>query len=231
MIPVLILPVLRDFDTAERMLASIDHPVGRLVIVDNSLTGWTSRTRRDALYIRPITGLGYPGGINASISQTPDAPWWLFASADLVFGPGDLESVARLMSEATGPRLVTGSHRGLRFVYGALNAACVEKVGLMDDWSFYPIYFDDDDYERRCHLAGVDWVRFDGSMRHAGSMTIKDPELGEANGRTYPQNFDAYVAKWGGSPGAETFATPWNVPGLPLWATRPDPRGRARRLW
>lgn len=231
MIPVLILPVVGDFDHAERMLASIDVRVGRLVIVDNSLTGWRSQTRDDAAYIRPVLGLGYPGGINAGIMQTPDAPWWLFCSADLVFAPGDLAHIAETMHAATGPRVVTGSHRGLRWVYGAVNVATIERVGIMDAHTFFPIYFDDDDYEYRARLAGVEWLHHDGGMRHAGSQTIKDPDHGAANGRTFPLNRAAYLAKWGGLPGDERFRTPWNVPGLPLWATRPDPAGRARRLW
>jgi len=230
MIPVLICPIIGDFDLVERMLDSIDVPVGRLVIVDNSLTGWESRSGRTIEYIRPITGLGYPGGINAGISQTPEAPWWAWCNADLVFGRGDLATITRIMDESRGPRHVTGSHRGLRNAYGAMNAACVDAAGLFDDWAFYPIYFDDDDYQYRCELAGVDWVRYDGRIDHAGSRTLADPAMAAANGRTFPVNADAYIAKWGGRPGSETFRTPWDT-GLPVWVTRPDTTGRASRLW
>lgn len=230
MIPVLICPVIGDFDLVEEMLASIDHPVGRVVIVDNSLTGWRSRSGLTVDYIRPITGLGYPGGINAGIAQTPEAPWWAFCNADIAFGPGDLAAIADRIEAAAAPRVVTGTDRRLRFAYGAVNAACVERVGLMDEWSFYPIYFDDDDYQRRCVLAGVDWVGFDGSIRHLGSRSLADPGRAAANGRTYPMNHAAYVAKWGGPPGRETFATPWGL-SVPLSFVRPDPAGRARRLW
>lgn len=229
MIPVLICPVIGDFELVEGMLASIDHPVGRTVIVDNSLTGWTSRAE-GIEYIRPITGLGYPGGINAGISQTPEAPWWLFCNSDIVFGPGDLAAIAERMDGATGPRVVTGTDRRLRFAYGALNAACVSRVGLMDEWAFYPIYFDDDDYERRCHLAGVEWVGFDGSISHAGSRSIADPGRAAANGRTFPANAQAYIAKWGGLPGSETFRRPYDM-AAPLSFVRPDPAARAARRW
>jgi len=230
MIPVLICPIIGDFDLVERMLDSIDVPVGRLVIVDNSLTGWKSQGARSIEYIRPITGLGYPGGINAGISQTPEAPWWVWCNADLSFGPGDLAHIAAVMEEATGPRHVTGSHRGLRNAYGAMNAACIEAAGLFDDWSFYPIYYDDDDYQYRCGLAGVEWVAYDGGIRHLGSRTLDDPAYREANGRTYPRNAAAYVAKWGGLPGDERYDSPWDSD-LPVWVTRPDPAGRGGRLW
>ena len=228
MIPVLICPVVSRFDLLERMFDSIDHPVGRLVIVDNSCSGYQ---RDGAEIIRPITGLGYPGGINAGILQTPDAPWWMWASADLVFGPGDLERIAGFMERAEGPRHVTGSHRGLRNVYGAMNVATVDAIGLFDDWAFYPIYFDDDDYEYRCRLGGVEWVTYDGTMTHAGSATINsDGWLARANSRTFRMNRDRYIAKWGGAPGSECFSRPYNLD-VPLSYSAPDIAGRAMRLW
>ena len=228
MIPVLIAPVVSRFDLLERMIASIDHPVGRLVIVDNSLTGYQYQ---GAEVIRPITGLGYPGGINAGIVQTPEAPWWLWASNDLEFGLGDLAYIAATMEQARRPRHLTGSHRGLRNVYGAMNAACVDAVGLFDDWAFYPIYFDDDDYEYRCRLGGVEWVTYDGAMRHAGSMTINsDEQARRENSRTFQMNRDRYIAKWGGAPGAERYSRPYDRP-VPLSYSAPDIAGRAMRLW
>jgi GT2 family glycosyltransferase len=229
MIPVLIIPVIRDFDLLEQLLAAIDEPIERLVIVDNSLSGYVA-PHPSAVHIRPILGLGYPGGINAGIAQTPDAPWWMWANADLLFGPGDLAAIAGRFEGVETPRMVTGSHRGLRNAYGAMNRAAVETVGLFDEWAFYPIYFDDDDMEHRCRLGGVEWVTYDGSIRHAGSATIRDPVFGAANSRTFPLNYRHYLKKWGGGPGAEVFRTPYNLP-VPLSYTRPDPAARAARRW
>jgi hypothetical protein len=228
-VPVLICPVITDFDLVERMLASLDEPIERLVIVDNSLSGWTSQTRPDVRYIRPILGLGYPGGINAGITQTPDAPWWMWCNADLTFARGDLANVAAL-AEGTGPRMVTGSDRRLRNAYGAMNRAAVEAVGLFDEWSFFPIYYDDDDLERRCHLGGVEWLTYDGGIQHNQSATLVHAEFSEANGRTFPINRQAYIDKWGGLPGRETFTTPWNGD-YPLNYCPVDIAGRARRMW
>lgn len=229
MIPVLICPVLRDFDLLEKMLASIDHPIERVVVVDNSVSGYTP-ARTAVEVIRPITGLGYPGGINAGVAQTPAAPWWMWCNADLVFGPGDLAEIAALMDETTGPRHVTGSHRGLRNVYAAMNRQAIELVGLFDDWAFYPIYFDDDDMEHRCRVGGVEWVTYDGTMQHVGSATIKHGDFAEANSRTFEMNRASYLAKWGGMPGHEEYRTPYNLP-VPLSFVKPDPAGRAAKLW
>lgn len=234
MIPVLICPVVSRFDLLEQMVESIDHPVGRLVIVDNSLTGYQLTTRnpnvQQTLYIRPLVGLGYPGGINAGITQTPDAEWWAWVNNDIRWGPGDLTNIAALM-EAPGPRMVTGTDRRLRNAYGAMGPACIDAVGLFDEWTFYPIYFDDDDYEYRCRQGGVEWVTYDGQIAHVGSATINsDANAANANSRTFSENHQRYVAKWGGNPGSETFSRPWNKP-VPLSFVPVDIAGRARRRW
>lgn len=232
MIPVLICPIVNGVDLLRRMLASVDEPVERLVIVD--MTPDRSVDVPGALYIRPLISLGLAGAINAGIMQTPDAPWWLFSSHDLVYGPGDLAEIAALVAIDDAPVFVTGDRldeRMLRNAYGAVNRAAVEMVGLFDEHAFYPIYYDDDDWERRCRLGGVDWVEFNGMIAHDRSSTIKDPLAAAANARTFPLNRARYIEKWGGAPGGEQFTTPYGIPGCPLSFTRPDPAGRAARLW
>lgn len=235
MIPVLIVPVVSRFDLLEQMVASIDHRIGSLVIVDNSVSGYSLPSCPPSVdsvqYLRPLIGLGYPGGINAGISQTPDAPWWMWASKDVTWGPGDLANIAALAESARGPRMVTGSDRRLRNVYGAANLACFEAVGLFDEWTFFPIYFDDDDMEYRCRQGGVEWVTYDGQIAHAGSATINSSiEAARANSLTFQENARRYVAKWGGPPGSERFSRPWDKP-VPLSYAPVDIAGRARRMW
>lgn len=226
MIPVLIIPVIRP-DEATRTLASIDVPVGRLVVVD--VTPKRDADYPGALHIRPLVSLGIAGAINAGISQTPDAPWWMFTT-DLVYGPGDLAEIAALMELDEGPAFVTGDRnddRLLRNAYGAVNRAAISAVGLLDEWTFSPLYFDDDDWERRCRLGGVEWVEYNGEIGHDRSSTIRDPRAAEANALTFGWNAERYLAKWGGPPGAEQFQTPWNLP-VPLSFTPPDIEYRAR---
>lgn len=239
MIPVFIAPTISRFDLLERMLLSVDEAVGRGLIVDNSLTGSAKRSAARAgcgrewrAFTPPFGSLGYPGSINFGIVQTADAPWWLWCSNDVVFSPGDLAAIAKLMNEAgDSPRVVT-----YRFAVGALNRACVETVGLFDEWSFWPLYFDDQDFAVRCHRAGIEVIHeqfgiTEGADGFASSLTINsDAHLAAANARSYALNEAAFLAKWGGPPGGEQFASPWNS-GLPLWATRPSPAGRSARSW
>lgn len=238
MIPVLTIPAYSRVDLVERCVASIDVPVGRLVVVDNgpapmpwALTTQTAAGDSPLVFRPPFRSLGYTGSINFVIGQTTDAPWWAWASNDVAFGPGDLAAIAELMERADGPRIVTHG-----FTWGALNAACVEAVGLFDEWSFWPIYFDDNDYLVRCIAGGVDWQLYEGAIVHGAdgiphSLTVRsDPDAAARNARSWQANAEAYAAKWGGPPGKERHRTPWGEP-LPLWATRPSPSARELRAW
>ena len=236
LIPVLICPVINRFDLLERMVRSIRGSVERFVIVECSCSGYSLPSEFDDLdvvYIRPpLVSLGYGGGINAGIIQTAGAPWWAFTNADIVFGPEDPPEIERLMNETQNPRMVTYG-----FAWGAINPATIDRVGLIDDWTFFPIYFDDNDYSRRCLLGGVEIINYKGGIVHGakedgdGSVTIKSSDqYREGNNRTFPVNYNKYLEKWGGPPGWETFTTPWNS-GYPLWYTKPDITGKHSRNW
>jgi hypothetical protein len=228
MIPVLVSSIVNRPDLMDRMLDSVDVPVGRSLIVDNGHVGY--QREGWTVWSPPHASLGWPGTLNFGIEQTPDASWWLFVNNDAWFEPGKLAALCERMDTATGPQVI---HHV--WTVAAVNRAVVETVGLFDTWSFYPLYFDDTDYSRRCALAGFpveegDWC-LEGDDDWPVSLTIRsDPALAAANNRTWHLNQAAYVAKWGGLPGHETFTTPWDS-GQPLWATKPDPCGRAARTW
>lgn len=228
MIPVLIVPCISRFDLLEGMLASIDHPIGRIVVVENSCSGWCSTHHELPIsYIRPIQGLGYGGGINEGIRQTCEEPWWMFANADITWRPGALSEIATRMDGHLAARFIDHG-----FQYGALNRAVVRQIGLIDDWDFYPIYFDDNDYHRRLELAGIEVQNFIAEDQPEGFSTVirSSKEHEQANNKSFVDNRERYVRKWGGMPEHETFTSPWNS-GLPLWYTKPDIDGRAHRQW
>lgn len=232
MIPVLIAPVISRFDLLERMLESVDHPVKQTIVVDNSCTGWTTNNHYPIDYLHPVSGLGYGGAINAGIMQTADAPWWMWASNDVRWHPGALAEIAALMEGYKKPRIVTGG-----FTWAAVNPALINTVGLIDEWSFFPIYYDDNDYQYRCKLAGIEWIEWwdkgtdHGDAGKPGSMTINsDPLLRKRNDVTFAENGKRYIEKWGGMPRKEVYKSPWNT-GYPVWYTKPDITGRAKRIW
>lgn len=213
-IPLLSIPCISRPDLLARCIASIDHPVGRLVVIDNSPTGdlravvETSVPRwvDDWHVVVPAANLGVAASWNHAIRTAPGLPWWCIANADTELAPGDLERLAAEMAQP-GPRWV-GMNGDWR-VFG-LSQEAVQRVGLFDE-NYAPVYCEDADYERRCDLAGVPWYFIRGGATHAGSATIADPRYAAANARTYPENRRYYRAKWGGDlRGGETYTTPFD---------------------
>ena len=204
---VLGIPVINRPDLLRACLESIDADV-TVVVIDNSGTGTlgdvASEVRPDAIIVDPPSNLGVAASWNLVIRSYPRERSWLIANADTVFGPGDL---ARLIEEADTdePRWV-GVNGDWRVF--AINAACVERVGLFDE-QFIPVYCEDADYEYRCTLEGVRWDFIDGTSTHVGSVCLGD--FRSANDRTYPANVAYYRAKWGGDlRGGETYLTPFD---------------------
>ena len=206
MIPVLGVPVLNRGDLAARMLGSVDVPVEQQLVV---LNGDADRTRQelagfDVTFIDPGHNLGVAASWNFIIRARPAAPWWLIVNADIEFGPGDLERLAEAMGWS-GPRIAC------LYEFGAfaVNAEAIDTVGWFDE-NFHPIYYEDNDYRRRCQLAGVPVVKLISRTRHDNSSTIASG-YADHNQRTFPSNGDYYATKWGGPPGQETCTTPPHV--------------------
>lgn len=236
MIPVVITSTMNRPDLLDRLLDSLDVEVGRTLVVDNGRIGY--QREGVTVFTPPFQSLGWPGTLNFGVMQAPDAPWWLLVNDDAWFESGKLALLAEdVESDIAAGRAIVNHHE---WTVVALTSLVVERVGLFDEHSFWPLYFDDTDYSYRCHLAGIpvvegDWCR-EGDIGHEDvknehAATVRsDPDLAAANNRTWQLNRAAYIAKWGGPPGREQFTTPWGRD-LPLWATKPDPWGRLARAW
>jgi GT2 family glycosyltransferase len=214
-IPVLIVPVLNRPDLLDKMLASIDHPVDQIVIIDNGDVV-TNAHEYPHRIIQLGWNLGCAASWNLGIKITPSASWWLIVNSDLQFGPGDL---ARLEATMTSE---PGLYKMLGLAAFAINQKTVDKIGFFDE-QFINGYCEDIDYQRRADLVGVPHIEVGFSGTHVGSATINStPEYMFQNGRSYNANVAYYEAKWGGRMhGGETFSTPFNRGG-DIRDVRPD---------
>lgn len=200
MISVLAVPVLNRPDLLNRMLASVDIPVGRLIVIDNSRDGITP-SRGEV--IRAGANLGVAASWNLAIKVAPMAPWWAIVNSDLRFAPGDLARLAEHMTTSNGIGCLA------EFAAFGISAQAVERVGWFDE-NFVPAYCEDTDYRRRCALAGVPIADLPSQVFHDSSSTLRsDPHLGNENARTYPENVAYYRRKWGGWIGEEVHTTPF----------------------
>lgn len=100
--------------------------------------------------------------------------------------------------------------QGMNFGFCAINPIALWKVGYFDE-NFFPIYFEDSDYSRRCGLRGVTFYDAGPTgVRHVSNATIKSSsELGAQNRITFHANREYYCRKHGGEPGQETFLNPF----------------------
>jgi len=208
MIPVLGVCTMTRPDQLERLLRSIDHPVDDLVVIDNSagrlgLSHWWVRERVssyvDNIWFLPFpSNLGVPLSWNLVVKSSPLVPWWLIVNADAWFEPG---SLARFADEAGPDKLLLGGGTPPWCCF-ALGEQAVLKAGLLDE-AFFPLYYEDNDWERRIRLAGVPVVHSSIPVGHDNSSTLS-AGYGEQNGSTFSANGDYYNQKWGGPPGSET---------------------------
>jgi len=176
-IPVLGFATLNRFDLAERLMLSIDYPVEHLVVVDNSGTqNWIPPRVAMAKHqwnIQVPKGLGLVGAWNLIVKSTPytdqgDTPYWVLVNDDAWFEPGALARIAEQADRnaLSFPDIVPD------WSCIVLGDKVVERAGLYDE-RFYPLYFDDNDYERRIDKKGIQIKRIDAKVHHENSSTLK----------------------------------------------------------
>ena len=170
MIEVLGFPTLSRFDLAEKLLASIDYPVRDLVIINNSGTKTWTPTKPEQVerlwHIEVPYGLGLQAAWNLIIKATPYAPRWLLVNDDCEFEPGALEIVDREASPAN----LTFTQCSPVWSAFVLGEEVVRKVGLFDE-AFYPLYYCDNDYERRVDKEGIYKMHIPAKVHHINSAT------------------------------------------------------------
>ena len=195
MIPVMILPTLTRHDLAVKMLASIDYPVGLLIIVNNHPNANFEGTHHipdcvaDYRVLNMPANFGCAGSWNLGIKCAPLEKWWMVVSDDVVFEPGALEKFA---SECS-PDYLTICEEWPHYQFFSLGENVVAEVGLFDE-NLYPANFEDDDYQRRCEMAGVEFRIVNAPHSHVKQGTVHATEWVANNTRTYAEN-EAYYEK------------------------------------
>jgi hypothetical protein len=192
-IPVLGFATLKRFDLADRLLRSIDYPIQHLVIIDNSgLASWDP-IKPDSVermwVIRVPYGLGLVGAWNLIVKSTPYAPYWVLINDDAWFAPGSLKKIEEGV-DINALNFVDINTAWSCVVFGE---GMVEKVGLYDE-RFYPLYFDDNDLERRVDQAEVPKNHIPAQVFHENSSTLNSG-FQDANSRSFMANHTLYEIK------------------------------------
>jgi GT2 family glycosyltransferase len=186
-------PTLSRFDLAQELIDSIDHPVKHLVIVDNS--GSMEFEPKPSPYvenhwiIRVPFGLGLQGAWNLVIKSTPYASRWLLVNDDCKFEPGAL---AIIDAEAKTDAITFTDCQPVWSAF-VLGEQVVHRVGLFDE-SFYPLYFCDNDYERRADALGIPKRQIPAKVHHVNSASKFDGNT-QRNDFTFSRNAHRFQNK------------------------------------
>lgn len=221
--------------------ASIDFPVKRYFIVDNSMGKYPdvrqaieTIVKEGSPFVEQIDvvhnrlNVGFSGSVNQIIKQNTDVSYWCVFSVDWHVKPGELKRLAKRLEEPVTAILCDETQNG----YSSLvfTPELLYEVGYLDE-NFFPAYYEDNDHRYRMKLAGMEWEYFPLEYDHIVSATIKkDPEIFRKNQYTFQENGKYYIAKWGGLPGNETYETPFDMD-LPLDYWLYDPVRSQRQRW
>jgi hypothetical protein len=181
----LIVPVLNRFDLFRRMIESID--VEATVYVINN-----SGVRQDFEHSNSLvkmhwvdmpSNLGVASSWNLGIKMLPFESRWFISSADCFFHAGDLELLQIAKTDA-----LTLCSQFPYYQTFAVGEEIVKTIGLFDE-GLHPIYFEDNDFERRIDKAGLRVDRLPLQLGHDNSSTINsDAKLSERNQFTFANN-------------------------------------------
>lgn len=101
------------------------------------------------------------------------------------------------------------------FSFYLIHSSIQHKIGYFDE-TFYPAYFEDNDYIRRMFLLGYKQkiVRKAKYIHYKnGSATLKEQRrkgIDKDHDKNFRRNKAYYIKKWGGVPGNEKFTKPFN---------------------
>ena len=176
-----------------------------IFIVDNGNQQIITREEKFAIY-RPESNLNVSGSWNVILDYADkiNATHVLMLNDDVVLGRTEHE-IKMLIKNNPDVPFINSLMNWCSFI---LTIDGYKEIGGFDE-SYFPNYFNDNDYCYRMRLLGLERLNtsFLNPVIYRNSMTIaKDPSL---NNRfmEYRQN---YINKWGGLPMEEKYLTEFN---------------------
>ena len=158
-LPLMGIPILNRFDLLEQLLDSLDYPIQRLAIVDNSggegqLAVQLQELQRhghpliDTICLaQPFRNLGVAGSWNHILTSFPEACISLMVNNDVLFAPHAI-ATALQQFESSKPCFLPMLPGGQAFSAFLINNHAWDCLGLFDE-SFYPAYCEDVEYGER----------------------------------------------------------------------------------
>jgi len=201
------IPTLNRYDLLEVCIKSISNgsvKPAKIIIIDNGGSYQASRPNVEVHSQR--INLGVAASWNAlhriAVPQT-----LVICNDDVEFGE---ETLARLL-DCPEP-FVVPAEEGVGWACFKQSHSLWNVVGSYDE-TFYPAYFEDNDYRYRMKLAGIKIAQVPTGIKHtSGSTKLKmdDWELYKIR-KAWKANEEHYAIKWNGLPYNETYLKPFGV--------------------
>jgi GT2 family glycosyltransferase len=194
-IPVVGIPVLQNHERLQRVLDSIDYPIDKLVILDQS--GKANWKPKKPKHVKQLIVWNFPHAMgvatswNIIIKGTPFASHWIFFNDDIELPEGSLQILAEAAAANTDKIVIP---RVARFSAFSIGEGVIEKLGLFDEL-FFPMYYEDTDYLHRCWHTGTPILEIDCPVHHETSSTINRDGYSDHNNHTFPKLHNYHIWK------------------------------------
>lgn len=206
-------PCLNRHDLLDKLIASAlagSRVPTEILIVDNSGSYQNTWESSRVRVVHSGRNLGVAASWNLLLKQGAS----IIANDDIELGRDTFANMAAALE--SGKPFVEVFRWAL---FGQLPSVA-EAIGFYDE-GFYPAYYEDNDYEIRLFRAGIPLHHVDDvGTKHVGWASSRDPDDPHGALRDpgehrawYARNLQYYTRKWGGPPGHETFASPFNRDG------------------
>ena len=235
-------PVLVGGDKLVQHFKTIDVPLKRYYIVDNSMgLDLSVEVAIDVIFdekpehiqeivvVQNNQNAGYPGSVNQIIRDNTDCKHWIVCGYDWHPAPGEWKRVLDKTNKIPFGAFL-GSNPTDCMCGFVWTPQLLARVGYLDE-NFFPGYYEDDDYRHRIIQSGTDVATIALRASHDRSSTLKSSaEFQKKNQYTFHKNCQYYIEKWGGTPTQEKYDRPFGKD-YPFSFWEFDPVRRQKLRW
>jgi GT2 family glycosyltransferase len=215
------IPTYRSFAECRRGIEAAlagTRPPDTINIIDNSSHSGFSDSIKDLLDDYSNITV-WPQGTNIGVAPawnkfivTIGSDYVVIANDDVAVHSHTLESLENALKDDSSGAVYAGPPGLNLFSLFCIPQAAFNRIGPFDE-AFFPAYYEDNDYVRRCILAAERIVHIpEVTYDHIGSSTIKKYSASEMSlhHAAHAKNERYYNEKWGGPPWHERYTTPFN---------------------
>ena len=201
-------PTLICYDLLDECIRAVNNGTvvpEHIYVVDNG--GTYENKYSNVIVVKPGHNVGCAASWNYFLMNA-EGPW-IISNDDIIPEEHAIEEMLKAYDENN----IVGSTllRGNLFSFFMLSQSIIDKVGYFDE-KISPsyAYFEDNDYMRRCTLAGIGVVTANAVVEHKHSATLNrmPKEMKAQHNRRFELARNNYIKKWGGMPDKETLTTP-----------------------